>query len=1430
MAQILNNLAKGMIRNTNQVKKDPQFYNFALNISTDRNQVDRLTRVTERKLEDYYSLKNVDYVILNVLYLNIDEYVYFITDRQSTFSEILYYNKGQLTTKYNNSLLNFNAANIISSTYRINYNGDRLIYFVDGLNKDRVFNLDNIELSDNIESISISPIYDTSGYTDYTINYIGGTLPSGKYYIFIQPRDINGKTSQYKNLIDGIPIENGDYKEELTKVNISTIIQLGEFENETNSFNEVYGLPEDSITSKSITLDLSNLDSNYTNVDIYVVIKNDTTYRTFVRENITLSDKFILNDLSTFTDLGADISSILVDNIIYNNSETLIQKDNRLLLANSRPEGYNKDFQIIANGITVKPLLKKELFNSSIRYSNSYTIFEGTTRVANTSSPSLNATSNEKNIFSTPYYLAKTQKVSLVAKTFMRDEVYALGMYFELDNGVFTDVYHIPGRVANDSVTDDYTGLADEYGRVLGSTNVNGNWDTNPLTIDGETKPAWQLINTALEGLLGYYRCDTVYPSGYGFPTNGETDSNGNSYIRHHRIPSEYIYQTFDRTNITFSNDFVLTKNMINLQFDNIVIPTEYQSIIKKIHFCIADRTESDKKVLSKGIVYANRNFDGIIRNSETLNAPVAYDTARRSNTIFEFKSAEVDFNFKNTNIKGSYIKPTNAYVGWVNPIVKTQDGTYSTNSGSVFPVAGSTLNYEGINRSTTSQDSIIYDYKQELTLNRVNYREPIPITNFKQYRIQDMIFFDNNTVTSFAGSNIKYEGNQNTSIFKLVNNQVPTENNLFTNDDLNPLIPSIYKATSSGSSGLFRNFYSENRDGGNIDWTDAQRNVTQQIYYDSTLYVSILSNNTNIFSDILNLTYSKIITDDNNVGMGDSFIENHFTKKGYSTLITDNGYFAIESVYNIIDRLSNSNASFRRTSSNDLSVSESYISFPVETRLNIRLRRHDTTNNHFPYNFITAQYPVNELEKKALSQEVYSLYNKYKDEKSIRPLFTNNIKVNDLNNLNRKIGHRIIYSELQNNESNVDNFRNFLANNYKDIITTKGSITKLFIKDNNLFIITRDSLFRINSSNNFLTTRGGNEITVGTGEFLGTDPEELIALETGFAGTSSKLSFSENKFGYVFVDKIRNKILLFNKTLLDINALGLDESLELELLKVFPQLDDGLDKPLLGYGILTGFDPETERIFVTKLDYAPTQTLLDRFNDNLITINNGLFYEEGTVIDFNNENYFENKSITLTFDGINNTWISYHNYFPNYYIPNPTILKVKLDDISKYGEDYADKFIMDITMNENFNIVKIFDSLKFDVQSEDNNGYQLDEFFNQLILYNDKQSTGLINLNSVPFNNNLTKKETYWNYNYMLDNSIESNSKKLFSSDWNLIKDQYFIDKVLDPTQIDFNKPWNKKHRFRDKYLNIRLIKDNINNRKFYINFLVANVRQSIR
>src|SRR5690606_14592566 len=107
-------------------------------------------------------------------------------------------------------------------------------------------------------------------------------------------------------------------------------------------------------------------------------------------------------------------------------------------------------------------------------------------------------------------YLTNTANVEVSSKTFMRDEIYSLGISFELNDGSETAVFHIPGRIQNN--IDIQVNKIGEFNKQLNSSNIN-TWDN-----------LWRTKNTATlntvdnTGDLAYWRSGEVYPDGYNFP------------------------------------------------------------------------------------------------------------------------------------------------------------------------------------------------------------------------------------------------------------------------------------------------------------------------------------------------------------------------------------------------------------------------------------------------------------------------------------------------------------------------------------------------------------------------------------------------------------------------------------------------------------------------------------------------------------------------------------------------------------------------------------------------------------------------------------------------------------------------------------------------------------------------------------------------
>ncbi len=112
-----------------------------------------------------------------------------------------------------------------------------------------------------------------------------------------------------------------------------------------------------------------------------------------------------------------------------------------------------------------------------------------------------------------------------------------------------------------------------------------------------------------------------------------------------------------------------------------------------------------------------------------------------------------------------------------------------------------------------------------------------------------------------------------------------------------------------------------------------------------------------------------------------------------------------------------------------------------------------------------------------------------------------------------------------------------------------------------------------------------------------------------------------------------------------------LTDNLSFEILKAFPDIK--IDNHFKGIGLHGVYDSRYDRVLISKLDYFP---ISDEVKYNTIT---GEFYIDISfnnvilpkIIELSDNQYFCNKSWTLSFNLNTKSWISFHSYIPNFYI-----------------------------------------------------------------------------------------------------------------------------------------------------------------------------------
>lgn len=1166
----VNTFENGLVKVDNPTKQPKNSYSFALNAVINDIMTDNTSIANEKAFENYFRALDDNYNIIGWSWLGKEEYVLFtkhvIGDPE--FNKIVYINppKNETRVLYDSLDLNFQDNYEIKTTYRINYKNQRIVYFVDGLNDDRLINVEEDSTALDISLLSIEANADRP-IVLATVLDNGGNITSGQYFIGISYNLGDTFTTSVLSISNSISIANERYYNNITI---------------TPSINREFGATDGDIipspTNKAISIELDSLDDRYTSYNILVIKPLiDGTYSTRIIRNVAITtNTYKYTGNQGEVDNSITLNSLIVENIKYYASEAIIQKENRLIRGNVKLSSSQINYQEFANNIIVNYEINEELVFNDDR------IVNNPVELTNSSNHGYDipSTTYKKHSIS-PSYLANTGNNDVDNKSFMRDEVYSLGIGFELIDGTETPVFHIPGRI-NDILTS--TSGTGEFGRTY-----TANWDTG-LTTSG--KVYWKDRNTALKypivsgikegGIPAYWRSSETYTDGYNFPTNGEQDTLGNSYIRHHKMPSDVLEPTY-RTEITGNENanntyttYKLYKRNLALNFSNIIIPDEYKDLITKIKIFYTPRNETNKTVLSKGILYRTyQNEDDPIRQIYQPEGGLM-----SFNTIFEFISPEVNFKFKQDSLSGSRIKVNGLDKAFINYVGVQPPG--SANGAHYVYLFNEALEDLGTGR------------RQKVTSMSVPYlKRVLPKEEFYTKLLDKTIFIDKNFVGSTEGLSLDFRDSQETSVIQLLEGLIAKPSVVTT-----PMATYYPTLTLPASSNLTTSVKTQLEDlhGNPIPWQEKS-------CYDVVYYISIINDNESLYEKIEDLEYINIHNVEYadpvaaiSVSNGDTYIDMHHFKKTYSKLVPE-GTDPLPYAPRIYHDDPEGGAAQYRVNEWGATI---YGSFMSETDINIRMRREGEgiEQKYFPKT-LYADDTINNYNLGSTTKEFYQIDSPYNIQ-FLKYYFANNLKQDDFidNEDGTRYSTRIIYSDKQELEDKLDNYRIVRANNYRDLPLNRGPLTIFFTKQDKLYAITRDSLFDVFASNQTIKSENADNIVVGTGEFLSIEPVELISIDGGYGGTSSKFSLVESPFGYLFVDRIKNKCLLFNNDFKDINSLGLNENFKIELYEQVPDLEgeNGFDDPANNVGIIATYDPELQRLIITKKDYKLLPNIMNSY------------------------------------------------------------------------------------------------------------------------------------------------------------------------------------------------------------------------------------------
>lgn len=268
----------------------------------------------------------------------------------------------------------------------------------------------------------------------------------------------------------------------------------------------------------------------------------------------------------------------------------------------------------------------------------------------------------------------------------------------------------------------------------------------------------------------------------------------------------------------------------------------------------------------------------------------------------------------------------------------------------------------------------------------------------------------------------------------------------------------------------------------------------------------------------------------------------------------------------------------------------------------------------------------------------------------------------------------RAIYSDAQQSfsDNSINSWLIYRPVSFFDFPQSYGELVSLDGIQNKAVLARFDNKSLL--YNTMLTVQTSNPQAAYLGNdtlFKAAPPIDFAETDLGYVGSQNKMLLKIPQ-GQITVDAKRGQVFLISGNgATDLSAFGsgmnrwFTDHLAFEIYKYFPDVEKVVngerivvkgvdtDNHFTGAGLHGVFDSKYDRIILTKLDYVP-------LSDNIVydPTDKNFYYEEPigggvsrTQIYLTDEEFFCNKSWTLSFNFNTKSWISFHTYLPNWYV-----------------------------------------------------------------------------------------------------------------------------------------------------------------------------------
>lgn len=361
--------------------------------------------------------------------------------------------------------------------------------------------------------------------------------------------------------------------------------------------------------------------------------------------------------------------------------------------------------------------------------------------------------------------------------------------------------------------------------------------------------------------------------------------------------------------------------------------------------------------------------------------------------------------------------------------------------------------------------------------------------------------------------------------------------------------------------------------------------------------------------------------------------------------------------------------------------------------------------------------------------------------------------------------GNRVVRSVVDSTESRGIPWRIFKANDYIDLSLNRGNISTIQSDERTIYIQQLYSL-SIAAVRDKLSNSDQGDAYLGSSDVFDREPYEVLYDKTGYIGCNNRFSSIITPFGYGVVDPSKQNIFLVKgSSAKRLNELNTEEWFKLNI-------NTDVLNPYNGDGITLLYDDEIKSLFFTQTGSNP---------------------------------------FTIQYNFPRNGWISFHDYIPSMYINGRTAsyciianTVYKRHDSSKARYFSANSFKSSVTFiyNTEPETYKQIMGLMFNTRVTNNNNLFYDKTFDQVLIYNDTQCTGYLDIvrSDEWFN---VEKGVYvrdsWFINVISD-IVKDDRLPFMNEDGSLIS-----------SNLDSLSDWFNKSYFISKYCFVKFVYNNV-------------------